>query len=169
MFLVINCFRLRPESFERAEVYRSKLRPILPPVYNDSRLRESPVPRLSFASESNDDNVVSLADLFSNDNDNSTRSVDGSFGIDTFEFVSTQNSLDVQKEDPTNGSETDEKNPLENIELDAEQCAAFHDIFGDNSRPMLEDAINNEESSFKSNEDSTGRHNDEINRIGMNI
>lgn len=136
------CLHLKIESFDEAEAYRANLRSVEPAVYNDARLRESPIPHLSFASESNDDDIDDI-----DDNDDLglvSLSADSSEGLADYDVSSTANnsmefvSFSMQStsfeeqivNEPASGAETEQKNPLDDVELDATQSAAINDIFG---------------------------------------
>lgn len=136
---------MKIESFDNAEAYRDNLRPIEPPVYNDARLRELPIPRLSFASESNDDDHddddFGLVSLFSDDSESLAEFDDSSTSNNDMEFISfsTQNtSLEEQNESEVMPDcETDQKNPLDDVEIDETQRAALEAIFGGSTQSNI--------------------------------
>lgn len=137
------------ESFDKAKEYISKRRPIEQPVYNDARLRERPIPRLSLDDESNstvnedsnqsgldaDDENFSLSNLSDECDGNETETqhdmtADESTSNGNIQFASLimqNNSIENSNE---NLQSQDEKNPLADVEINAADNSALNDIFG---------------------------------------
>lgn len=146
------------ESFDDAKAYKAKLRPVEQPVYNPARLRETPIPNLSFASDESsqldnperenqesdtqsdsdetffddgDDISQNSGDL---NNEHLTQNESGSLenssaNISTqFGSILVDSEADDSESSRTNQSCADMKDPLEIISLNETESAAFDAI-----------------------------------------